>query len=165
MNFSVVNQVAFLRTTRNFPEDLKQLTIEVNKTYVDIANAVNVRTIGLFPTNRPALTGESWYLSGNQRRQSLRQIYQFTSTVDINIGFKLSEIDSISKNTYGSYTDSTGNWYGAIFGSNVAIAGQISFFLFVNAGSSSSDLIRFLVGAGAPTLTKGVIDLEWISKI
>ena len=54
MSSNLINQVAYLRTSREFPEELHQLTVEINKTYVDIANAVNARVIGLFPTNRPA---------------------------------------------------------------------------------------------------------------
>jgi len=162
MTANVVNQVAFLRTTRQFPDDLKQLTVEVNRSYVDVANSVNARIIGIYPTNRPAITGESWFLSGNQRQQTSRQVYTFTSTSDINIGFKLSSINQISPKTCGVYTDGT-RFFGLIFGTSVAIAGQISFYLDVNGASTTSDIIKFVSGAGAPALTSGVIDIEWLS--
>ena len=58
---------------------------------------------------------------------------------------------------WGQYTDGT-NWYGLIAGSNVAIAGQVSFYV-------SPTNINFLVGAGAPTVTKGILVLEWMSNI
>jgi hypothetical protein len=76
MTTNVINQVPYLRTSRQFPEDLPELCVQVNKSYIDIATAVNNRTIGIFPTNRPAVTGESWYFS-SQRQQTLRQIYSF----------------------------------------------------------------------------------------
>ena len=162
MTTNVVNQVAFLRTTREFPEEMHSLTVEVNKTYVDIANAVNNRIISIFPVNRPAITGETWFVTSNLRQQSLRQVYTFTTTADISIGFKINRISEFTR-CWGEFLDaSTGNWYGLIFGSNFAIAGQISFFI-ATTGSTTSDVIRFLVGAGAPTLTKGKIVLEWIS--
>ena len=64
MSQNVSNQVAFLRTTRNFPlDDPQQLSVEINRSYVDIANAVNTRTIGIFPTNMAAQGGESWFLT------------------------------------------------------------------------------------------------------
>lgn len=161
---NVVNQVAYLRTTRNFPyEDPKQLSVEVNKSYVDIANAVNSRTIGIFPTNRPAITGESWFLVNNQRQQSLRQVYTFTTTSDIPIGFKISSISEFSR-FEGQFLSVT-SWYGLIPASNIAISGQISFYIVVDGTSTTSDLIRFAIGAGSPVLTKGKIILEWLSSI
>jgi hypothetical protein len=162
MSSNIVNQVAFLRTSREFPEELHQLTVEVNKTYVDIANAVNARVIGIFTVNRPAQTGESWFFT-TRRQQSFRQVYTFTSTANINIGFKLTSIAQISPRSYGTFTDGN-NWYGLIFASNVAIAGQISFYL-LKTGSPTTDQIAFLTGAGAPTLTSGFIVLEWLSQV
>lgn len=152
---NIVNNVAYLRSARKFPEDLPQLTVEINKAYVDIANAVNNRTISIFPANRPAITGESWFLT-NQRQQTLRQVYSFTTTTSIPHGITLSQIDRFTR-TFGEFTDGT-NWYGLIPGSNVAIAGQISFYI-------DPTNIVFLTGAGAPALTKGAIVLEWLSSV
>lgn len=158
MSANVVNQVAYLRTSRSFPEDQRQLTIEVNKAYIDIANAVNERTISIFPTNRPAITGESWFVDRNRRQQGFRQVYTFTTTTSIAHGINFDEVYSFVRN-WGEFTDSaTGNWYGLIHGSNVAIAGQISFYL-------TPTNIVFLTGGGAPPLTYGQIVLEWISDV
>jgi hypothetical protein len=161
MSSNVVNQVAYLRTTREFPKDMDQLTVELNKSYLDIANNVNNRTISLFPTNRPAINGESWFINNNTKQQGLRQVYTFTTTVDIPIGFKLSKISQISK-MYGMFTSGTAT-FGLIPGTTVAIGGQISFYVDVDATSTTSDLIKFVVDAAAPALTKGTIVLEWLS--
>ena len=162
------NNVPFLRTSRGFPEDIHMLALQLNKTYVDIANAVNNRTISIFPTSRPLVNGENWFLNNNQRQQGLRQVYTFTTGIvngsTIDIGFKIASISKFSPRTYGSFTDGT-NWYGLIYASNVAIAGQVSFFIFQNAGSTTSDQIKFLVGAGAPAITSGLIVLEWLSMV
>lgn len=155
MTANVVNQVPYLRTSRNFPEDLKQFTIEVNKAYVDTANAVNNRTIGIFPTGRPAVGGESWFVSGNQRQQNLRQVYPFTSTANIPHMINFGAISQFSR-MWGQFTDST-NWYGLIAGSSTAIAGQISFYL-------TPTNIVFVSGANPPSLNNGLIVLEWLSK-
>jgi hypothetical protein len=163
MSSNVINQVAFLRTSREFPEELHQLTVEINKTYLDIANAVNSRVIGIFTINRPAQTGESWFFT-TRRQQSFRQVYTFTTTANINIGFKLSSIAQISPRSYGSFTDAAGNWYGIIYASNVAIGGQLSFFLLATA-DPKTDQIEFEVGGGAPTITSGFIVLEWLSQV
>jgi hypothetical protein len=160
---NVVNQIAFLRTSREFPEELHQLTVEVNKAYVDTANVVNNRIISIFPTNRPARDGENWFFN-NQRQEGFRQVYSFTTPLPatINLGFKLASISQPTR-CWGQYTDGT-NFFGIIWGTNVAIAGQISFYLAPNA-SPSSDVITFLTGAGAPAVVSGFVVIEWISQV
>jgi hypothetical protein len=155
MTSMVVNQVAYLRTSREFPEDLRQLTVEISKSYIDIASNINVRTIGIFPATRPAVTGESWYFS-SQRQQTLRQVFSFEATTSINHGLDFDNIDRFTSN-YGEYTDGT-NWYGLISGTNVAITGQISFYV-------TPTQIVFVVDAGAPVLTRGNIVLTWLSQV
>ncbi len=154
MTANITNQVAFLRTSREFPEEIHQLTVECNKAYLDTANAVNVRTIGIFPVNVSAITGESFYFT-NQRQQTLRQVYPFTTTANIPHGIKLGSF-RISR-AYGQYTDGT-NWYGLIFGSSVAVVGQISFYV-------TPMNIIFVSGAGAPVLTSGFLVLEYLSPV
>jgi|SRR5579872_2478363 len=152
---SPINQTVFLRTSREFPEDLHQLTVEQNKSYVDIAQAVNVRTIGLFPTTRPSQNGESWFVSANTRQQGLQQVYTFTATGNIPHGithFQPSQIVDL----FGSYTDNT-NAYGVIFGTTVAIAGQLSAYV-------TPTNIVIQAGAGAPSITSGTVVLKWISR-
>lgn len=148
------NQVPYLRTSRNFPTNMAELTEELNKSYVDTANSVNDRTIGIFPTNRPAVTGESFFIQNNRKQQGLRQVFTFTSTSAITHNINFRDVDRFSR-CYGEYTDGT-NWYGLVSGSNVAIAGQVSFYITPTS-------ITFLVGAGAPTVTNGLVTLEWIS--
>ena len=152
---NIVNQTAYLRTTREFPAQDKTLGIELNKAYVDIANVVNSRTIGLFPTGRSAITGEAWYLTGS-KQQTLRQVYKFTSTANILHGIKTQGFTGFTIK-YGDYTDGT-NWYGLISGTSVAIPGQISFYC------TPTDIV-FVIGAGAPALTSGIIVLEWLAQV
>lgn len=155
MTANVTNQVAYLRTTREFPKDPNELTVELNKAYIDIASAVNTRTISTFNVNRGTINGENWFLSGNQRQQALRQVYGFTTTTAINHGLNLNRIDRFTR-CFGQYTDGT-NWYGLINSSNTAITGQISFYI-------TPTQIVFLTGAGAPSVIKGQVVLEWLSQ-
>jgi hypothetical protein len=133
---------------------MSQLTIELTKSYIDTSNSVNARTIGLFPTNNPAITGESWFLS-SQKQQTLRQIYTFTSTSNLPHGIA-NIIPGQFVRCFGSYTDGT-NTYGLPFATNVSVAGLITFWV----GPTN---IRFQVGAGAPSLSSGVIVLEWLAN-
>jgi hypothetical protein len=150
---NLINGSPYLRETRSFPGE-DELVVELNKAYIDTSLAVNARTIGLFPTNRGAITGEKWYLSQNRPQQSVRRVYPFTSTASINHTLTLSELSQFSR-LFGTYTDGT-NWYGLIAGSNVAIAGQQGFYI-------TPTQIVFVSGGGAPTVTQGTIVLEWLS--
>jgi len=155
-NSNVINPVPYLRTSREFPEDIHQLTVQANKAFVDTANAVNNRTIGIFPTGNPAITGESWFLVANQKQQTLRQVFTFTTTGAINHGINIIDPNQFTNKTAGSYTDGT-NSYGLVYGTTVAVAGLITFYV-------TATQIVFLTGAGAPTLTAGRITLEWLSN-
>lgn len=156
MSSNVANQAAYLRTSREFPEEMHQLTVEVNKSYIDIAQAVNNRTISQFPTLRPMITGESWFIRAARRQQTLRQVYTFTATTAIDHGLTVNEPGQFVR-CFGSYTDGTDS-FGLIYGTSVAVAGLITFYV-------TSTQIVFQVGAGAPALTSGIIVLEWLSPI
>lgn len=158
-----INQSPYLRNSRSFPDEILQLATETDKSYIEIARSVNDRTIGLYPTARPSITGNKYYFS-SQSQQSLRQIYPITGTTDIPLGFKLSSISSVIQ-MYGTYKDSTGNTYGFISGAPIAIVGQIVFYIFIDTSSTKTDVIRFVSGAGAPTIVSGTIVVEWISNV
>lgn len=153
-----VQQSPYLRVQRNFPNDNTQaLTIEIDRAYQDIASKVNNRTIGLYPVNFQVVTGDSWFISGQpNKQQSLRQLYPFSSAGNIAHGIMWSSVSFISPLSYGTFTDGT-NWYGAIYAGSVAIAGQVSFYV-------TSTNIVVVAGAGAPAITSGYINLEWVSQ-
>jgi hypothetical protein len=154
MSSNIVNQSPYLRTSRDFPNELRELGIVISKSYIEVASAVNLRTIGIFPTNRSALTGESWFIT-SQKQQTLRQVYTFTSAGNIPHGLDLAAIYAFTK-PFGSFTDGT-NWYGAIYGSNVAIAGQVSFYI--------TPVNIVILSVGAPAIVSGIIVLEWLSFV
>ena len=153
---SIANPGNFLRTSRNFPAEIQPLTVEINKAYVDIANQVNDRISAIFGTVL-TITGESWFLDGQAGRQnSLRQVYVVTATGTYVHGINFQDMTAFSR-MYGQYTDGT-YWYGLIPASNTAIAGQVSFYL-------DNTNINVIAGAGAPSLTYGLIILEYISQV
>jgi hypothetical protein len=155
---NIANQSPYLIASRLFPEDTKQLSEELNKSYLDSANAINTRTIGIFAKGNSVITGQTWFLQGgNQKQQVLRQVYTFTAAGNIPHDLQTSAISSFTPMCAGEFTDGT-NWYGAMFGSNVAIAGQVSFYV-------TPTNIVVLSGAGAPSIVSGIIVLEWISAI
>ena len=156
MSSNVSNQVPYLRTTRNFPEDPQALRVEINRSYVDIAQKVNERVIGLFTPNKPTITGESWFLDTGRRQQSLRQIYHITSTAAFNNGLNFQNISFFTV-IRGIGFDGT-NYYPIPYVSPVAVADGMGIFVTPNQ-------VIITTGGGSPVFTKGIIILEWLSQI
>lgn len=158
MTMNIINHDTYLRTSRNFPFDPQALSVEVNRSYVDISNAVNLRTIGIFPVNRAAVTGESWYLSGPvQKQQTIRQVYQFTAAGNIAHGLNITQISAITK-IYGTLTDGT-NWYPLPYVDTSNVNNQIS----VKVTGTN---IVITAGSGSPpSISSGFCILEWLSLV
>lgn len=152
---NIINRSPYLDNQRTFPKDADLLSREVDRSYVESALAINDRTIGIYPQNNPAITGNSWFPT-SQKLQSLRQIYTFTTTSNIPHNIEYEKIEYMG-NCFGTFTDGT-NWYGLQMMSSTSVTGQITFYI------DSSDII-FVVDGAAPTLTKGLIVLEWIVNI
>lgn len=155
-----LQQSPYLREQRQFPnEDVKSLSSQSDQAYIDVAQKVNDRTIGLYAVNSPIITGEKWYLKGQEgqqkKQQTLRQVYQFTRNGSIPHGIDFQNLTDFTK-CQGSFTNGS-NYFGVIYGSNTAIPAQVSFYI---------DPISIIVlsGVGAPTISRGIIILEWIAK-
>lgn len=149
---NVVNQVAYLRTTREYPNDLENLIIEVSRAYEDTANAVNARTIGIFSINKPAITGESWFISKDGRQQTLRKVFTITATGSFPHNINFTDVDYFTK-IYGTATNGT-LWFPIPYVDPTA-ANQIS--ITVDATN-----VNIVSGGGAPVITKGIVVLEWL---
>lgn len=152
---TIINRSPYLDNERDFPDDLEKLSKEADRAYIETAQAVNERTIGLYPANRPAITGNAWFPT-SKKLESLRQIYTFDSTANIPHLIEYTTITYMG-NSFGSFTDGI-NWYGLPFLSDTAATGQIGFYI------DSTDII-FTVDGAAPSLTNGIIVLEWISNV
>lgn len=152
-----LQQAPFLREQRQFPsEDIKSLANQVDQAYIDIALKVNARIVGTFAVGNALITGESWFLSGQPRRQqTLRQVFTFTGAGNLPHGINFASVSSFTRG-FGSYTDGT-NWYGVLFASSVAIAGQVSFYV-------TPTNVVVLVDGAAPAPTTGLLVIEWLSN-
>jgi len=152
-------QVPYLRTTRAFPPQIEQLSIELSKSYIDIANSVNLRTVGLFATKYAATTGENWWFEKNRKQQGIRQVFTFTTFANIPHNLDFKDISRFTRN-YGEYTDGT-NWYGLISGTSVLIPGQVVFYV------TPTDIV-FVVDGSEPSIApdgEGILVLEWLSNV
>lgn len=157
LNPSILNNSPYIRTSRDFPEDPHQLSVELERTYLDLASFINFRTIGLFTPNRPTIGGESWYLSGQSRQQNLRQIYRFSdSSLTINHGINFSSLTNFVR-IWGTFFDGT-NWNTLPYVDVTAANNQIN--IVVN----STQIVVTKGGGSPPSISNGLIILEWISN-
>lgn len=159
---NIINQTPYIRTSRNFPNEISQLSLEISRTYVDIANAINQRTISIFPKNLPAITGESWFIENNIPQQGFRQIYTWDDT--LLVGTQITIPHSINFGSvfyfvrvWGIFIDGGGVWQTLPYVDVVAITNQIKV-------SVSSTNIIITKGATAPASSNGLVILEWITK-
>lgn len=159
---SIIQQSPYLRSQRHFPTDNPQaLSIEVDRAYCDTATKVNLRTIGVFTTNKPITTGEQWFLNTasqtSNRQQTLRQVYQFTGAGNIAHGIDLTKIFGFSR-IYGIFTNGT-NWYPLPYVDVVSATNQ------VNVIVTPTNIVITAGGGAPPTITSGTVVLEWLSLV
>lgn len=62
-------KTAFLPTSRTFPENQASRIIEHTSTYIDTANAVNVREIAIYQDQQEILTGQQWSIPGDTTKK------------------------------------------------------------------------------------------------
>lgn len=158
MSSNVTNQQSFLRTSRSFPEEIHQLSVEVDRSYVDIANAVNFRTIGIFASSSPSITGNSYFFSKNQRQQSLRQIYPFgaiAAGATLNIPYSTKGLNQFAT-IYGTCITAVPDYRPLPYASVTANAN-------IELKVTSTNIVITL-GAASPNVTSGLIVIEWISN-
>lgn len=158
MTINIINRDSFLRTSRNFPFEAQALSVEINRSYVDIANAVNAKTIGFFTDNSAAITGESWFLNGSAgKQQTLRQVYQITGAGNTAHGLNLGQLSNITR-IYGTIFDGT-NYYPLPYVDSTAAGNQIAIKV------TPTNIVVTAGGGSPPTISTGLIVLEWLSNV
>lgn len=161
MSSNIVNQMPYLRTTRAFPEEVHLLSVQLNKAYVDIAIAVNNRTIGLFPITRPAITGESWIIASNQKQQTLRQVYTFgaiAAGTELDIPTNISSFTQFTR-IYGTVVTNGPDYRPLPYVDPVTSTTGMALLVGTVAGVQQ---IRIVLGATAVPVTSGIVVLEWL---
>jgi hypothetical protein len=151
-------QAPFLVTSRKFPQDKVDLESVLTKSYIEIAQAVNNRTISLYETIQ-TVTGNRYFNNGDQqnRRQSFRKIFSFGSIAS---GASRTMIHGISEITsfvqiYGTCRTDSPDSRPLPYVSITNVNEQIQ----VNVTSSQ---IIISNGAGANNILDGIIVLEYL---
>lgn len=154
MTFAPANSESpYLPISYEYGNNQESLPSQLNSTYSAIALRLNNREISLYD-EQELLTGQKWTNTSNLQvpKQTFRKVFPFTAA-----GSSAHNLTNLTQVIgYGQFTDGT-NFYGAIHGSSVAIAGQVSFYV------TPTNLV-VLSGAGAPAITSGVIVLEYLKN-
>ncbi len=155
-----VNSTPYIRSTREFPENIHDLAFQSNKAYLEVANAINQRTIGIFPIIKSAITGEQWFIRNNRKQQSLRQVYVFGAIAagsTLLIPYTLNSFDQFVR-IWGTCVtiipDSRPLPY-----SSVTVNANIELRI-----DTVNHNIVIIVGAASPNIVSGTVILEWLSQ-
>ena len=141
-----------LPSTRFFPDkDPKQLSLELNKSYTDIAIQVNNKTSGIYSSSVTS-SGEVWEING-EKKFTLRQVIFFHSAGSFP---HEALFDKITK-SYGTFADSAGTWYPLLHTSIMALDEQTTYSI----GANTITIVQG-AGAGIPAIVNGHLVFEWI---
>lgn len=147
------NSSPYLPVQKTFPQESQPLSVELSRSYVDIAQKINSRTIGLFAVTS-TVNGERWNFNNNSPQQGQRQVYVISGSGSIAHGLNISAIYSFVR-IWGVFTNGT-NWYPLPYVDVTNVNNQISLSL------TPSNIV-ITSGAGSPpSISSGVVVLEWI---
>lgn len=153
-------QKPYLVTSQKFPtDDPSVLQPTLTKSYNEIAQAVNLRTIGIFEQLQ-IVTGERWFASSatnaNLKRQTYRQVYTFgtiAAGTSLSIAHNITGITQFTR-IYGTcITDQSD--YRPIPYASVTANSNIELRV-------TSTQIIISNGAGGPNIVSGIIVLEYL---
>lgn len=162
-------QITYLPTSRDFPEDPSQLRSVLTKSYEEISQAVNRRSIGVFNTFQ-VVTGNQYYsLTNNnidkplQFRQSYRKVFPIGT---IAAGVTLTTAHGITGITqfvaiYGTaITAASVNPNGKYIPiPYVSATTDVTFQVQIYANDTNFYIVN---GAGADNIVSGTIVLEFL---
>lgn len=155
MSSNIINKGALLREQRLFPQESQPLSVEVDRSYVDIASKLNDRTIGFFPVDGSALSGEKWSIDGIIY-SGYRRVYSFTAAGNIAHGLTVTSVKAFTK-IYGTFTDGS-IWYSLPYVNVVAANNQVSVTV------TGTNIVITAGGGAPPAITQGYVVLEWVSQ-
>jgi len=156
MTANPIHTTPYIETTKRFPQDPALLEGVLSKMYVDVANGVNARVIGIYEL-ASVITGERWFSNNssniNTKRQTQRKVFQF-SDASLVFSHGLSGVTAFTR-IYGTFTDGTLS-YPLPYVSPTA-ANQVGV-------SVSSTQVTVTKGAGAPAIISGFVILEYLQQ-
>lgn len=153
-------QQPYLVTSRRFPtNDPILLQPVLSKMYIEIARAVNLRTIGIFEQLQ-IVTGERWFgtdpLNALIKRQTYRRVYTFgaiAAGASLAIPHGLVGVTAYTR-IYGTVITNKPDNRPIPYASVTANAN-----IELNVDNTN---INIIVGAGSPNVISGIVVLEYL---
>lgn len=165
--FTQFYRTPYLKFQWLFPNgDVKELSSQMDKAYIDIALKVNDRIIGIFPQNLMVVTGERWSLNGyTGNLQTLRKVFVFGPIAPGTTSSLPTGINSLISFTriygVGAVTDGT-TWIPLPYAPNAVVTDGIELRV-ENIGGVQNVTIDS--GATAYSLSSAIVVLEWLSAV
>jgi hypothetical protein len=156
-NSNLTNVAPYLQTSRKFPmDDDPKLETELAKMNIDVATAVNLRSIGIYDKT-VTVTGNQYFSSSTTNAQlkrfSQRVVFSF-SDASLTFAHGLTNVTIMSVIT-GGFTDGT-NFYPLPYVDVTNVNNQVA----VRVTPTNVVITK---GAGAPpTITSGIVILEFL---
>jgi len=148
----------YLNTTEFFPPDDVQRTIKHTNVYSNIANAVNVREISLYPLEA-ILTGQQFFSATEPKvgKYAYRKVFivpAIAAGATLNIAHGITGLVQLT-HIYGTCVTDVVDYRPIPYVDAVAITNQVSIKV---VGAN----IVIVNGATAPNITSGIIVLEYL---
>lgn len=161
INQPAINSSPYLRTSRQWPTDIGNLVVELNTSYNEVSTNLNLRTIGIFPTTRNAITGESWYLNSSNKQQSIRQVFTFAGPISTTT---TTIPHNVPPNSYTNFLPIQANFFD---GTNWQNLPYVSVTNVNNQIRISVDATNIIItrGSGSPVMNNVLIVLSWLSNV
>lgn len=151
MTTPISNKTPFVRTFRKFPTDDKQsLATELTRGWIETANAVNSRVIGIVSTD-PGITGKTYFFNG-QKFQSIFQLFPISDS-NLTISHGISNFSQMAVQS-GWFTDGS-IWYPLPYVDVTNVTNQVMV-------TTNATQILVVKGSSAPTISSGFVLLEWL---
>lgn len=154
---------AFLPTSQVYPEDVSQRLIIHTEKYIAIAQAVNLRVIGIFDKQETP-TGKQYFndTDPERKRFSYRQVYTLgalaagASTI---IAHNITGVNSTTTFTqiYGTAVTATVDNRPIPYANVTNVNQQIE----INVDATNINISN---GSAAPNITSGIITLEYVKN-
>lgn len=154
------NRMPFLITSRYWPNDPVTLQPTLNQSYIEVAQAVNSRIIGIFQP-LASVTGETWFeeVPGQmpmERTQTYRKIFRFgaiAAGATLSIPHAIANVQQFTR-MYGTCITETPDYRPIPYASATAVDEQIEL-------NGTTTVLNIINGASAPNIESGILVVEF----
>jgi hypothetical protein len=167
--FSQFYRQPYLKVQWLFPNtDLKDMSAQMDKAYIDIASKVNDRVIGIYPERKIVPTGSKWYLNGYTRAlQTFREVIVFPAMASgtfLNIDTGVPNLISFTSINGVAALDTGTDWRPLPYVDPSLLTTSMTVLVEPNP-SGGNQSVKVVLGATAPNISAAYVTIEWLSSV